>query len=315
MMHELSTLGETVMHNEAAGAPQQQHFADGSLDAMTALVRGSLLQMANGTVLAVDEADPIARQADGSVAIRLVTTPGGPAYQLPLSAARISVTAVLPGAAWPGVEHASVMGGAALTLRLAFQANADVATMQVTVAGLAQDQEVDSTQLAAWLGRRWAPATTTKPQVDQALAGQLVQLRGTQVAQRLHARGCPPDAELLGPGHADRPGGQLASPPLGERGVRPDRGELRQEPRDLGVWVAAGAPGTAGLPHAERADVRRRAGARFRQAQYGAGQRRTERPGGHAAARKPDAGATLFMTMSLLMSMSMNTCNQRLFIS
>ena len=56
---------------------------------MTALVRGSLLQMANGTVLAVDEADPIARQADGSLAIRLVTTPGGPAYQLLLSAARL----------------------------------------------------------------------------------------------------------------------------------------------------------------------------------------------------------------------------------
>eukprot|EP00966_Prymnesium_polylepis_P086035 1991265-Prymnesium_polylepis.1 len=28
------------------------------------------------------------------------------------------------------------------------------------------------------------------------------------------ARGCPPDAEFVGPGHADRPGGQLASPPL-----------------------------------------------------------------------------------------------------
>ena len=32
VMHELSTLGETVMHNEAAGAPQQQHFANGSLE-------------------------------------------------------------------------------------------------------------------------------------------------------------------------------------------------------------------------------------------------------------------------------------------
>eukprot|EP00966_Prymnesium_polylepis_P085445 1978354-Prymnesium_polylepis.1 len=46
--------------------------------------------------------------------------------------------------------------------------------------------------------------------------------------------GRPTDAELVGPGHADRPGWQVASPPLGERGVRPDRGELRQEPRDLG---------------------------------------------------------------------------------
>eukprot|EP00966_Prymnesium_polylepis_P007125 164400-Prymnesium_polylepis.1 len=53
------------------------------------------------------------------------------------------------------------------------RANLNVATMHVTVAGLVQDQAVDSTQLAAWLGRQWVPATTTKPQVDQALAGQL----------------------------------------------------------------------------------------------------------------------------------------------
>ena len=183
VVHELSTLGETIMYNEAAGAQRQQHFADRGVDAVTALVKGSLLQMASGTMLAVDHVDPVFTQPDNTLAIRLVATPGGPNITLSLAAARQSVTAVLPGVAWPGVAHTSVMGGVPLTLRLSYLANGDVAALRIDVAGVVRDQQVSGAQLAQWLGRSWTPATTAQNTIDQGQAGQLVQQRGVATAQ------------------------------------------------------------------------------------------------------------------------------------